>query len=192
MLRLQLYRLNQRIDVSLSADRLKCTCFVFIGKQGIFDHIERMVLDRIDSPLIGCFGRIEHHLLIFARQAEYQVAANIESLLLCPLYRCLDIQDIVPPIDTLQGFIIYRLDTIFDPNLFFPAQLHEIIKCLLRHAVTARTNAQSDHVIIGQCLVIEYFDRIKGGIGIGKCLEIDQKFLRTPLSPHLFAGFKHL
>ena len=95
-------------------------------------------------------------------------------------------------IDTLKRFIIDRLDTILDPYLLFLTQLYKIIQHLICHTVTACSDTQSYNILISECFIIEYFDRVERSIGIGKSLEIDQKFFTSPLLLHHFACRQYL
>ena len=86
-----------------------------------------MILDRVDPPLIGFFRSLQHHLFTLAGQTEDEMPTDIQPCIFCLFDPLFHIFGIMPTIDTLECFVIDRLDPKLDPDLFCFCQLTQVL-----------------------------------------------------------------
>jgi len=102
------------------------------------------------------------------------------------------VQRVVAPVDPFERLVIDRLDAIFDPDLVLFREFHEILERLFGHAVAAGSNAEAHDSFVTQCFVVKRFQRFEGSVGIGECLEVDQKAVDAVSISKKGGGIFHL
>jgi hypothetical protein len=79
---------------------------------------------------------------------------------------------IVPPVNPAEGFIVGRLETVFNPNQVVLLIGTQEIQGIHIHTIRPRADGQTHHTFVCQGLVVKGLEPREGRIGIGKGLKI--------------------
>ena len=128
--------------VILKGDSIKSSCGPGFRHNTAGDDMQRVKLDTVRTGFHHFLQRVQRVLLPFPGQTDNQVRADFQTTLAGEAGRLLITGEIVATVNTVQRFIIRRLQTELQPDFItlLPITAQQV-QHAFRYAVRARSHA---------------------------------------------------
>ena len=148
------------------------------------DHIQQVQFDPVDGPIGQESGRCQHIATGFAGQPQDDVGTDRQPPLTGALQGVGETGHIVTAIDPAQGVVAGGLQPVFHPDEIVPGIAGQQVQDRIVDTVRPGADGQADDVCDGQGFLVAFPQRLQRGVGVGKRLEIGDKFAGFKSSCH--------
>ena len=168
----ELEEVDERRDVVPQRHHLEFAPFDLLAHRRVFHGVEIVDFHGIDADSGKFTGSCQHVVMRFAREAEYHVSANLESLVTTPLHRVEERVVMMASIHPVEGPIVNRLHPVLDGQFRLASHLFQQLHHVLGDTIGTGANRHADHFGMRERLFIERTKTLHGGVGVRGWLKV--------------------